>query len=414
MDQYRFSIDNPLSIFSKVSLLQFEPRSDESRFYDVMPRVLQMLPPHAHSERLYRSFLDGVHPIMPLIHVPTFTAQYKCFWDWYPKNMHECPTGELLDNPTFLPLLMAVLYAGAISLSPEATVALTSGEHTRGSLTAHLYGATMAALSACAFPRSPTVNSLIAFLIVQTCLIREEEPLTSCSFVGLAMRVAQSMGLHRDGSHFGLSDVECEVRRRVWWHILYLDVQGAIAAGLPPLGGSSDDLYDTKMVSELRDEYIGLASGAPEPKTDISAHQSRCQEFFQDKMETRTSAAMILAVGRYQSTSLLRIILTRLFAIRGSRKSDLMEMGKMIYELKMKLEARISRIPARGIPEMGFVPPTDRGCSENMPAEVEHSIVFNSWARIMLSLFSDRAFGVLYQPFLKSAKSSLWKHARNW
>lgn len=411
----RYPAGGSLSIFSKVSLLDFEPRSNESRFFEVMPRVMRMLPSRAHCDGLYQSFLDGVHPIMPLIHVPTFAAQYRCFWRWYPTHLEECPTGELTDNPTFLPLLMAILYGGAISLSSKATTTLTRGEHTQASLTSHLYGATMAALGACAFPRSPTVNSLTAFLIVQTCLIREEEPLTSCSFVGLAMRVAQSMGLHRDGSLFGLSDVECEVRRRVWWHILYLDVQGAIATGLPPLGGSGEDLHDTKMVSELKDEYIGLASGAPEPVKDVSAHQLRCQEFYNEPLESRTSAAMILAVGRYESTSLLRVIITRLFAIKGSRKSDLMEMGKMIYELKIKLEVRISRIPARGIPEMGFVPPPDSQCGgEDVSPELEKAIVFNSWARIMLSLLSDRAFGVLYQPFLKSAKSTLWKHARNW
>lgn len=411
----RFPVGSTLSIFSKVSLLPFEPSSDESRFYEVMPRVLQMLPSRVLSDKLYRSFLDGVHPIMPLIHVPSFTGQYKCFWTWYPENMHECPTGELVDSPTFLPLLLAVLYAGAISLSAKATLALTDGEHTKSSLTSHLYGATMAGLGACAFPRSPTISSLTAFLIVQTCLIREEEPLTSCSFVGLAMRVAQSMGLHRDGSLFGLCEIECEVRRRVWWHILYLDVQGAIATGLPPLGGSGDDLYDTKMVSELKDEYIGLPSGASAPKTDMSVHHERCQSFYEEKLDPRTSPAMILAVGRYESTNLLRTIITRLFAIKGSRKSDLMEMGKMIYELKTKLEVRISRIPARGIPEMGFVPPPEHGCGgQSIPPEVEQSIVFNSWARIMLSLFSDRAFAVLYQPFLKSAKSALWKHTRNW
>lgn len=410
----RFPGGRALNIFSKVSLLEFEPRSDRTRFYEVVPRLMKMLPPRAHCDGLYRSFLDGVHPIMPLIHVPTFAAQYRCFWRWYPDNMQHCPAEELTDSPTFLPLMMAILYAGAISLSAKATAALTHGEHTQASLTSHLYGATMASLGACAFPRSPTVNSLTAFLMVQTCLIREEEPLTSCSFVGMAMRVAQSMGLHRDGSLFGLNDIECEVRRRVWWHILYLDVQGAIATGLPPLGGSGDDLYDTKMVSELKDEYIGLAAGAPEPVTSMSAHHSRCQEFYPQPLEKHTSPAMILAVGRYESTSLLRTILTRLFAIKGSRKSDLMEMGKMIYELKMKLEVRISRIPARGIPEMGFVPPPTTGACGETPPEVETAIVFNSWARIMLSLLSDRAFGVLYQPFLKSAKSTLWKHARNW
>ncbi|KAH8152507.1 uncharacterized protein LAJ45_03347 [Morchella importuna] len=372
-----------LAMFSKASFLQFEPREIEARTCEVVPAILKSLPNKSFANHLYKSFLHGVHPVMPLLHAPTFDEDYQHFWGWYPDNQHQFPDSKLTENPTFLPLLMAVLYAGAISMSSKTINKLTGGEWTKETLSSRLYAATM------------------------------KEPLTSCSFVGMAMRVAQSMGLHRDGSLFELSEVECEVRRRVWWHIMYLDVQGAIATGLPPLGGSGDDLYDTKMVSELRDEYIGLAPGAPDPVTPMTPHNSRCQEFHKEKIDIRSSPAMILAVGRYESTILLRKIITRLFAIRGSKRSDLMEMGKMIYELKMSLEKKISRIPARGIPEMGFTPPVGSKGEPEVPNEVERAVVFNSWARIMLSLLSDRAFGVLYQPFLKSAKSNMWKHARN-
>ena len=196
------------------------------------------------------------------------------------------------------------------------------------------------------------------------------------------------MGLHRDGSLFGLGEVECEVRRRVWWHIMHLDIQGAIATGLPPLGGSSEDQFDTKMVSELCDEFVGC-----EPPDSSDA--------------TRNSPAMILAVGRYETVQLLRKIIVRLLGIKPPRKADITEMGQMIHGLKGRLEERIARIPARGLPEMGFIP------HEEVDG-VEREGIFNSWARIMLSMMSDRAYGVLYQPFLKSTKSKMWLHARHW
>lgn len=43
--------------------------------------------------------------------------------------------------------------------------------------------------------------------------------------IGLALRIATSMGLHRDGSNFGLSPFECEVRRRLWWHLMLIDIR---------------------------------------------------------------------------------------------------------------------------------------------------------------------------------------------
>jgi hypothetical protein len=206
----------------------------------------------------------------------------------------------------------------------------------------------------------------------------------------LIITLAQQMGLHRDGSIFGLGEVECEVRRRIWWHIMHLDIQGAIATGLPPLGGSSEDQFDTKMVSELRDENIGCES-SDSPAFD----------------KNRISPAMILAVGKYETAMLLRKIIVRLLGIKPPKKSDVAEMGQMIYGLKSKLEERIARIPARGLPEMGFIPHEEVN-------GVEREGIFNSWARIMLSMMSDRAYGVLYQPFLRSTKSKMWLHARHW
>ena len=40
---------------------------------------------------------------------------------------------------------------------------------------------------------------------------------------GLAINIAQTMGLHRDGTYFCLSAIETEVRRRLWWTLCQLD-----------------------------------------------------------------------------------------------------------------------------------------------------------------------------------------------
>lgn len=182
------------------------------------------------------------------------------------------------------------------------------------------------------------------------------------------------MGLHRDGALFGLGTVECEVRRRIWWHIMHLDIQGSIATGLPPLGGSGEDQFDTKMVSELRDEFVGNGG-------DVS-------------LPSNTSPAMILAVGRYETAQLLRKIMVRLLGIRPPRKHDIAEMGQMVHGLKIRLDEKITIISAR------------RG--------IDREAVFGSWAKTMLGMMSDRAYGVLYQPFSKCTKSRMWVHARHW
>jgi hypothetical protein len=152
--------------------------------------ILQSIPSKKHCDLLYRSFLEGVHPIMPLIHVPTFNAEWRSFWSWFPENTHALPRGDLIDNPTFIPLLLAILYAGAASMSAKVIKASFEGR-SKDIVTGHLFSATTSALNATAFPRSPTTNSLIAFLIVQTCNIREEDPLSTCSFIGMSMRIGE-------------------------------------------------------------------------------------------------------------------------------------------------------------------------------------------------------------------------------
>lgn len=49
---------------------------------------------------------------------------------------------------------------------------------------------------------------------------------------GVVIRIAQKMGLHRDGEALGLTPFETEMRRRVWWQILMLDTKYAMLSGL--------------------------------------------------------------------------------------------------------------------------------------------------------------------------------------
>jgi hypothetical protein len=49
---------------------------------------------------------------------------------------------------------------------------------------------------------------------------------------GVCIRIAQKMGLHRDGELLGLSPFETEMRRRVWWQIVMLDAKYALMSGL--------------------------------------------------------------------------------------------------------------------------------------------------------------------------------------
>ncbi|RSL99829.1 hypothetical protein CEP52_009491 [Fusarium oligoseptatum] len=72
---------------------------------------------------------------------------------------------------------------------------------------------------------------------------------------GLALRAAQSMGLHRDGRKLGLSPFEAEIRRRLWWHFLERDGRGGEDYGLQNPSGPNP-LYSVDQPRNLHDSDL--------------------------------------------------------------------------------------------------------------------------------------------------------------
>lgn len=78
---------------------------------------------------------------------------------------------------------------------------------------------------------------------------------------GLAIRAAQSIGLHRDGENFKLSPLECEIRRRVWWDLFCTDARMAEDHGI--LAAEHEYNGDTKLPSNIDDQNISESSTEP-------------------------------------------------------------------------------------------------------------------------------------------------------
>jgi hypothetical protein len=74
------------------------------------------------------------------------------------------------------------------------------------------------------------------------------------TLTGVAIRMGQRIGLHRDGVSLGLPPFEVEMRRRLWWQILSLDGRAAELAG----SGVSvlNNLSDTKPPLNVNDSEL--------------------------------------------------------------------------------------------------------------------------------------------------------------
>lgn len=220
----------------------------------VEPYMLEHVPTKWQSDILYKAFMSGVHSLSPIIHPPMMLNLYKAFWDWYDCKSY---TGEPCPSPSFIPLLYAIWFGGSVSIS-MSTMETEFNTSSRAMLSTKYSEEVTCWLAKISFPHSVTLHGLAAYLIAQTILSREEEPLASSLFVSLAVRVAQTLGLHRDPAHFNIDPWEAEFRRRLWWHIMHMDAVIAMSSGLPPL--LTDTTYwDVRETSEVKDTLVGTA-----------------------------------------------------------------------------------------------------------------------------------------------------------
>lgn len=230
------------------------PSSESPSVIDknVEPEMLDHVPTKRQSHILYQGFMSGIHAISPVVHPPTILKLYNAFWNWYDYSSY---SGESCPDPSFIPLLYAIWYGGSITVS----IRIIKAEFniaSRSTLSKTFHEEVTRWLTKISFPRSPSLQGLAAYLLVQTILSKEEEPLTSSLFVSLAMRVAQTMGLHRDPAKFGIQPYEAEYRRRIWWHIVHMDGVVAMSSGLPPLV-SDENFWDVREASEIKDTLLG-------------------------------------------------------------------------------------------------------------------------------------------------------------
>lgn len=72
--------------------------------------------------------------------------------------------------------------------------------------------------------------------------------------MGLAVRNAEKLGIHRDGTLLGLSPSETEERRRLWWQLQYQDLILAIRLGATPLTLMAD--WDVKLPLNIEDDEL--------------------------------------------------------------------------------------------------------------------------------------------------------------
>jgi len=187
------------------------------------------------------AFKDRVDPLVKVLHIPTIEPVVLSAAAHLPNlsRSSEC-------------LLFAIYYGAVTSLTPQDCQARFNEE--KQVLLSRYRFAIEQSLARANFLTTEEIVVLQAFVIFLICLRRNHDARVIWTLTGLVVRIAQTLGIHRDGTHFGLSPFEIEMRRRLWWQICVLDVRASEDHGCDPT--IIEQAFDTKMPLNINDVDI--------------------------------------------------------------------------------------------------------------------------------------------------------------
>jgi len=198
-------------------------------------------PPVTQIPVYWNLFKSNIDPVMKLLHIPTMEVRIS----------RVCQDLDSISKPMDA-LLFTVYFAAVTSLSPEDCI-VQLGHEKQAALRKYRFAAEQAFARA-GFLSTQELLVLQALLLFLTCVRRQDDTRYVWTLTGLLIRLANALGVHRDGEQFNLSPFETELRRRLWWQICTLDVRASEDHGCDP--SIIEQSFDTKFPLNINDADI--------------------------------------------------------------------------------------------------------------------------------------------------------------
>jgi hypothetical protein len=207
------------------------------------------LPP-THIVYLWHTYVANIDPVVKISHAPSV------------QHIVLGQIGRPALSRNEQALASAIYFISAVSLSDEQC--RRDLQDTRANVLSKYRHSSEVALSAAGFITTTDVTVLQAFVLHLTALRSIGEFQTVWSLLGLAIRVANTIGLSKDGTSFNLSPFEIEMRRRLWWALVYFD--GRMAEIVGQEGDLMGIDFETGFPANLNDsDLFPTMSRLPDP-----------------------------------------------------------------------------------------------------------------------------------------------------
>ncbi|KAL5120373.1 hypothetical protein ACEQ8H_001663 [Pleosporales sp. CAS-2024a] len=192
-------------------------------------------------------------------------------------------------------LVMAIYYATANSLSDEECRSMLQMERS-SLLTQCQFQCEEALVQTNIFCMSDiTVIKAVIFYIMGSFDRISTQSLWS--LVGMTIRNAEKLGIHRDGAILGLSPMDTEERRRLWWQLQHIDLGGAVRLGVTPMTLTAG--WDVKIRSNIEDEDL-QAEGTTTPPPERRGLTSMSYNLFTYWVLDQQRSTLLAKHGRFE------------------------------------------------------------------------------------------------------------------
>jgi hypothetical protein len=257
--------------------------------------LLQYHPSHTNAMALWQTHVENVEPLCKILHIPSTTAIVEMI-------SQQPVTASKADE-----CLLFAVYHFAVFTMAEDECARKLGE-SRTTLMHRYHFATRQALVNAAFLKTTEMSVLQALVLFLLPCRDYYDSHTFWILTGVAVRVGQRIGLHRDGEKLGLGPFEVQMRRRLFYQLLPLDARASQMSGARI--SIWPDAWDTLLPSNIDDDQIwpGMTAVPDEQKgaTEMIFCLSRsCLGRYLVKVGKPPSGASSWQVNDYQEAEKL-------------------------------------------------------------------------------------------------------------
>ena len=211
--------DKPVEIVelrSKIPTIYRMSRNEKERSSISMSRIV--VPPRSVADGYVNNYFEYAYPLYPFVHKPTFMSAYEEIWSG---EADSCEVDELFYS------ILNLIFAFGYRLSPL-------GERLEKDICANVYFERSQELLKFHLMDSGSVL-LIQALLLTGQFLQATTRLAGCwNIIGLAIRIAQGLGLHMATSMSSKrSYIEQEIEKRLWDGCLLMDKIVSMTFGRP-------------------------------------------------------------------------------------------------------------------------------------------------------------------------------------